>query len=81
MTGFVQQSPITATFNCPDGTTETIRARYVVGCDGARSAVRKSMGHDLKGESARQLFFGGSDGCSRRHRFSRHPTKGCGPIG
>ncbi|SFR45323.1 FAD-dependent monooxygenase [Litoreibacter janthinus] len=48
--------PITATFSCPDGTTETIRARYVVGCDGARSVVRKSMGHDLKGESARQLW-------------------------
>jgi len=35
---------------------ETIRARYVVGCDGARSTVRKSMGHRLKGESARQLW-------------------------
>ena len=35
---------------------ETIRAKYLVGCDGARSAVRKSLGHQLKGESARQLW-------------------------
>lgn len=39
-----------------DTRQETIRARYVVGCDGARSQVRKSLGHQLKGESARQLW-------------------------
>lgn len=48
--------PLTATFSCPAGTTEKIRARYIVGCDGARSFVRKSLGHDLKGEAARQLW-------------------------
>ena len=35
---------------------ETVSARFLVGCDGARSAVRKSLGHQLKGESARQLW-------------------------
>ena len=35
-----------------NGKLETIRARYVVGCDGARSAVRQSMGLQLKGDSA-----------------------------
>ncbi len=35
---------------------ETVWARYVVGCDGARSTVRKSLGYALKGESARQLW-------------------------
>lgn len=35
---------------------ETIRARYVVGCDGARSMVRKSMGRTLKGDSANQAW-------------------------
>ena len=49
--------PVTATFNDLDSTgTETIRAKYVVGCDGARSAVRKSLNFKLKGEAARQLW-------------------------
>jgi 2-polyprenyl-6-methoxyphenol hydroxylase-like FAD-dependent oxidoreductase len=35
---------------------ETIRARYVVGCDGARSAVRQSIGLSLKGDSANHAW-------------------------
>ena len=35
---------------------ETIRARYVVGCDGARSAVRQSMGLALKGDAANKAW-------------------------
>ena len=34
------------------GQIETIKARYVVGCDGARSVVRKSIGRALHGDSA-----------------------------
>ena len=36
--------------------SEHIRARFVVGCDGARSTVRKHLGYRLKGSSARQLW-------------------------
>ncbi len=36
--------------------TETVRARYVVGCDGARSAVRKAIGRQLVGDSANQAW-------------------------
>ncbi|SMY06930.1 FAD-dependent monooxygenase [Flavimaricola marinus] len=50
------EHPITATFALPDGSTETVNARYIVGCDGARSVVRTAMGHQLKGEAARQLW-------------------------
>ncbi len=32
------------------GETSTIRARYVVGCDGARSAIRTAIGRELAGD-------------------------------
>ena len=38
------------------GQPESLRARYVVGCDGARSAVRRAIGRDLKGDSAHQAW-------------------------
>lgn len=47
---------VKATFRNTSGATKVIRARYVVGCDGARSVVRKSMNHALKGDAARQLW-------------------------
>jgi len=36
--------------------TETIRAKYAVGCDGARSTVRHSLGRALHGDSANQAW-------------------------
>jgi phenol 2-monooxygenase/3-hydroxybenzoate 4-monooxygenase len=38
------------------GEVETVRSRYVVGCDGARSAVRKSIGRELVGDAAQQAW-------------------------
>jgi phenol 2-monooxygenase (NADPH) len=49
--------PVTATFKDVDtDALQTVRAKYVVGCDGARSGVRRALGHTLKGEAARQLW-------------------------
>lgn len=38
------------------GQVETVRARFVVGCDGAHSMVRKSLGRALHGDSANQAW-------------------------
>lgn len=52
--------PITATFERKDeaqaGKTETIRAKYIVGTDGARSAVRKGLSIPLQGDSANKAW-------------------------
>ena len=39
-----------------EGHIETVKARYVVGCDGARSTVRQSIGRTLQGDSASQAW-------------------------
>jgi 2-polyprenyl-6-methoxyphenol hydroxylase-like FAD-dependent oxidoreductase len=38
------------------GQIETVNARFVVGCDGARSSVRQELGLSLEGESANQAW-------------------------
>ena len=38
------------------GQVETVKVKYVVGCDGARSAVRKSLGRALHGDSANHAW-------------------------
>jgi 2-polyprenyl-6-methoxyphenol hydroxylase-like FAD-dependent oxidoreductase len=42
----------------PDGTPSTVDARYVIGCDGARSAVRDAIGSAYVGEHALRPNFG-----------------------
>lgn len=39
-----------------DRPTEALRAKYVVGCDGARSAVRGAIGRELRGDRANQAW-------------------------
>ncbi|AOR36768.1 hypothetical protein BFF78_42110 [Streptomyces fodineus] len=38
--------------NHPDGATATLRARYLVGTDGASTTVRQSLGMPFPGKSA-----------------------------
>lgn len=40
----------------PQAQVETIRAKYVVGCDGARSRVRSAIGHELHGDALNQAW-------------------------
>jgi phenol 2-monooxygenase len=42
--------------NVDDGSERSIRARYVVGCDGARSLVRQSIGAELRGDYANHAW-------------------------
>jgi phenol 2-monooxygenase len=53
------EHPVRVTLRQPDsadGELETVRARYVVGCDGARSTVRTAIGRQLRGDSANQAW-------------------------
>ena len=48
--------PVTVHLEDLDGKTRSVRAKYVVGCDGARSRVRKSIGRSLKGDQANHAW-------------------------
>ncbi|PHR18956.1 MAG: phenol 2-monooxygenase [Hoeflea sp.] len=51
--------PVTVTLVNTDvnaGETATVRANYVVGCDGARSTVRNAIGGELHGDAAHQAW-------------------------
>lgn len=54
------QHPVTVTLTNTtpgrEGQTHTVLANYVVGCDGARSSVRKAIGGSLHGDAAHQAW-------------------------
>ena len=61
------------------GSERVVRAKYVVGCDGARSRVREAIGA-VPRRRVRQPRLGRS-GHSGRHRLPGHQTQGSDPIG
>jgi len=53
---FVQdEAGVSVTTRTNGGEIETFRAKYLVGCDGGASAVRKQLGISLRGENLTQL--------------------------
>jgi phenol 2-monooxygenase len=57
-TGGSSEYPVTVTLehSSKDGGPSTIRAKYVVGCDGARSAIRTAIGRELTGDATNQSW-------------------------
>ena len=56
LTGLEQDDDgVTAVVSAPDG-QRRIRARYLVGCDGGRSTVRKALGLPFPGSDGTELF-------------------------
>ncbi len=48
---------IGARLRLPGGQEESLEARFIAGCDGARSVVRETIGSGFPGDTYRQLFY------------------------
>lgn len=48
---------ITVTLSSADGTTETVRTHWLMGCDGAGSTVRQLVGESYEGETYKEVFW------------------------
>jgi 2-polyprenyl-6-methoxyphenol hydroxylase-like FAD-dependent oxidoreductase len=55
----LEQTPddVSATLKQADGSLKTVRARWVAGCDGAHSAVRRLTGTEFPGAPYEHVFF------------------------
>lgn len=67
--GFLDGGHVEVTVGTPDG-VRTLRARYLVGCDGGKSTVRKLAGIGFPGtEATRAMFLADVTGLDLRPRF------------
>ena len=48
---------VSARLRFPDGSESTIQAKYLAGCDGARSTARQQLGTGFKGGTYKHLFY------------------------
>jgi 2-polyprenyl-6-methoxyphenol hydroxylase-like FAD-dependent oxidoreductase len=93
LTSFTQDDAgVTAQIEREDGSQDTIRARYLAGCDGGSSTVRKGLGIELEGRGGiaqvRQIFFRSDDfydkctiGAGRHYGFVGKAHGGAGVGG
>jgi 2-polyprenyl-6-methoxyphenol hydroxylase-like FAD-dependent oxidoreductase len=58
LTSFTQNaSGVTAHTTTRDGVTQTIQARYLVGCDGPKSLIRHTLGLSFEGSTFERMFY------------------------
>jgi phenol 2-monooxygenase (NADPH) len=55
-TSGASEYPVTVTLEHAAGDTSSVRARYVVGCDGARSRIRSAIGRELAGDATNESW-------------------------
>jgi 2-polyprenyl-6-methoxyphenol hydroxylase-like FAD-dependent oxidoreductase len=48
---------IEAVLQCADGTQETVRAAYLIACDGASSTIRQTLGLSFNGDTYKEAFW------------------------
>ena len=51
------EAGVTANIKAADGATETLEAKFLVGCDGAKSLVRHTLGLTFEGSTFERLFY------------------------
>jgi 2-polyprenyl-6-methoxyphenol hydroxylase-like FAD-dependent oxidoreductase len=51
------EAGVTATVKRPDGSEESVESKYLVGCDGAKSLVRRSLGLQFTGSTFERMFY------------------------
>ncbi|CAE7137395.1 unnamed protein product, partial [Rhizoctonia solani] len=51
-----EQYPVTVRLMHPSGETETVQAKYLLGCDGAHSWTRNQLGIEMVGETSDQVW-------------------------
>jgi len=51
------EAGVTAQVKTADGASQTIEARYLVGCDGAKSSTRHALGLEFTGSTFERMFY------------------------
>jgi 2-polyprenyl-6-methoxyphenol hydroxylase-like FAD-dependent oxidoreductase len=51
------EAGVTAEVRTPDGTSQIIEAKYLVGCDGAKSPTRRALGLEFEGSTFERMFY------------------------